>query len=122
MPCFTVFVVCPISANKVVNKLNNIYIKRHTLELRGYIALLDEVDNQYVYSVSLCDEDASVFLRDLLAPFFVSHIVYKYTTKLFYKNAHIQRPYVRPPRDNLLLKNIYWNAVSCERNMLDIKR
>ena len=118
MPCFTVFVICPISDDNVVNKLNDIYIKRHTSELRGDISVLDTVDNQYVYAVNICDEDASVFLRDLLAPFFVSHIVYKYTTELFYKNAHIQRAYVPPPRRDILLKNIYWNAVNCERNML----
>ena len=118
MPCFSIFVLYPSHQSKVVNTLNHIYIERHAHELNGDIIKLDAFSGNSVYEVKICDENAVVFLRDLIAPFFVAYIRYTYSLKMLYKNSRIQRPYISPPRYNKLLKDIYWNAVHCERNNL----
>lgn len=120
MTCFSIFVLYPISPRKVINNLNDVYINRHTHELGGSCKKVEENKKHYVYQINICHEDAVAFLRDLLKPFFVLYIRYQYDLTLFYKNAHVQKPHVPPPRSDKLLKDIYWNAVQCERNMLDI--
>ena len=120
MPCFSIFVLCPIDSKKVVNDLNHIYITRHTRNSEGDCRKVEETTKHFVYQVNICDEDAVGFLRDLLKPFFVLFISYQHDSRIFYKNAHVQKPHVPPPRSDKLLKDVYWNAVQCEKNMLDV--
>ena len=114
MPCFSLYIICPVNKNNTINKLNNIYINRHARENNTTIVKVDLVNNYYLYKFIVCDTDAVVFLRDLLLPFLVGYILYTATLELFYKNSRIQRPYVPPPRYDKLLKDVYWSAVQCE--------
>ena len=118
MPCFSIFVLYPEHEDEVINDLNDIYINRHARELRGDIDKKESMKNHSIYEIRICDQDAADFLRDLIDPFFVGYIRYTHSLEMFYKNARIQRPYIPPPRYNKLLKDIYWNAVQCERNKL----
>lgn len=120
MPCFSIFLLCPLEESKIINVLNDNYIRRHARELQGDIKTIDIINIHLVYEVTLCDENAADFLRDLLAPFFVGYIRYKYSLEMFYKNSRIQRPHIPPPRYNKMLKDIYWGAVQCERNRLNL--
>lgn len=120
MPCFSIFILCPISPKEVVNNLNDIYINKHAYQLRGICKRMQDTKYHMIYQVDICDEDTSVFIRNLIRPFFVLYIRYQYNLTLFYKNAYVQKPHVPPPRSDKLLKDIYWNAVQCEKNMLNI--
>jgi hypothetical protein len=117
MPCFSIFILCPIDSKKVINNLNDVYINRHAQKLDGTCKKLHETNIHFVYQVNICHEEAAVFLRDLLKPFFVLYIRYQYNLTIFYKNSHIQKAHVPPPRSDTLLKDVYWNAVQCEKNM-----
>ena len=117
MPCFYISIICPISNNSTVNSQNNLYFERHVRENGGDINFLNMEGKHFIYEVSICDDDAVGFLKFLTKPFSVAYILYKSTKTLFYKNSHIQLPYVAPPKKDKLLKDVYWYASQCESNI-----
>lgn len=71
-----------------------------------------------IYQTFLCDMDAAGFLYDLPYPFYALALLYKDTNDYFYTIKSIRGiPNPPPPRDDKVLKSIYWNAKALERNV-----
>lgn len=70
-----------------------------------------------LYTIWICDTAAANFLRDLPEPFFVVFIRQKYNKELLYMNPKVRISYAKIPLPKIeILRDVYWNAKSCEKN------
>jgi hypothetical protein len=69
-----------------VNDMNFTYFTKF-IRRYGGISKISTLWNHTIYDVTLCDEDAAAFLRDLPKPFIVAYILYRYSGEIFYKHS-----------------------------------
>ena len=117
MPCFRVIIILPLGPSSRINDINNATIHHTLRHYRGRFSKIEHREQKTVYETFLCDMDAAGFLYDLPYPFYASALLTQYTNNYFYTARAIPGvPNPLPPRDNKVLKSIYWNAKALERN------
>lgn len=110
MVCFEVKVVVPKSGRVMNNEVIQRKIGHLARHCNADYKKTQETENNYYYTIRLCDEDAVTLLRDLPTPFHVERISILRTNEILY----IYRRHISPPH-YYLLKEIYWLAKSTER-------
>jgi hypothetical protein len=67
---------------------------------------------------AVCDEDAVGLLRDIPHPVYCVSIQILRTKSVLYSFWKVTQQFVIPPRNNTLLKDVYWSASQLERRLL----
>jgi hypothetical protein len=117
MPCFRIIIILPLGPSSRINDINNASIHHTLRHYRARFSKVEKYGAHTVYETFLCDTDAAGFLYDLPYPFYASAILTQYTSDYFYTLRAIPGvPNPLPPRDDKVLKSIYWNAKALERN------
>ena len=118
MTCFTITLVHPTGPHPTINLLNAIGLRKHIHRFRADKTLV--IMRSDICKVTLCDEEAAAFLRDLPAPFFVASVSIlsppTLVERIFYLHSRIRRERVPPPHRNKILMDVFWNAMACETN------
>lgn len=114
MVCFDIFLAYPLHSRE---KRNVVFAARIKHLRRHYN--VDETssfstDSTRYVRVSVCDDDAIGFLRDLPEPTYCVWIRFLRSNALFYANSKATGNWVVPPKE-LLLKRVYWLASSLEK-------
>ena len=101
-----------------MNILNKRTIENLARAHRANLLSTGEMNTYSVSEITVCDEDAAAFLRDLPEPFLIAAIVIRLSKELFYTNPLLKtekRPV--PPRRGSVEKDVYWWAASCEKRI-----
>jgi hypothetical protein len=117
MVCFNILLAYPIRTKNVMNLLQT---RRLHLLQRKYNADIFEVgqDNNTAFvRITACDEEAVGILRDIPSPIYCVEIRMLWSKELLYGFKKITGVNAVPPRDSLLLKQVYWGASQLERHL-----
>jgi hypothetical protein len=120
MVCFDITLAVPLyqSYKRNVVQMQRIehLRKANNADVLGCVK---ENDIEYI-RFAACDEDAVGLLRDAPHPVYCVQVKLLRTENLLYSFYKATLKKVIPPRDNKVLKDIYWSASQLERNYVFI--
>ncbi len=114
MTCFDIFIAYPLSpwnaSNTAFDERIRHLQKHYNVDAKNTF----ETQTTRYLRLSVCDEDAVGFLRDLPRPTYCLWIRSLYQETFVYGNYKATGKWVAPPK-NSLLKRVYWTASSLEK-------
>ena len=113
MVCFRIILAYPKNPRPLVNMMMETRLKHLNRHMVGDLREKIEEKNIIYQSLFICDEEAVAFIRDLPAPIHVLTIHLLHGEQLLYSNTKYLKTTPPPPQDTLL-KQLYWQAKSCE--------
>ncbi len=115
MTCYIIRFVYKHAGRSKGIRSNEHFLANMSREYRSAIEKMAEFEDHTLYGVSLCDEDAAHFLRDLPSTYFCDQIMNMSDKSFLYKNIKIYDGYRNSLPSNKEQKNIFWNAKQMER-------
>lgn len=104
-----------------MNLLNDKKIAQLRKSYNADICKQKTAEEQTVFKILVCNEDAVGFLRDLPSPVFCLRVSLLHEKILLYSNYKQTHEKTIPPRE-FLLKQVYWSASQLERHQLRVSR
>ena len=117
MVCFDILIAYPLSNKTKRNSLQKERLE-HLRKYHNADCLGSEIKAgiQYI-RYAVCDFDAGSFLRDIPEPMYCIRIKILRTESILYSFYKVTHTKSLPPRDSLVLKQVYWNASQLERRL-----
>ena len=115
MVCFDILLAYPIQNRNVMNVLQTRRLDLLRKQYNADIYELAEVNDTVYVRVIVCDESAVGFLRDVPPPIYCTQIRLLWNKKILYSFKKVTGESIVPPRDSLILKQVYWSASQLER-------
>lgn len=117
MTCFEIILAVPVFERQTMNVLNDKKIAQLRKSYNADICKQKTAENQTVFQILVCNEDAVGFLQDLPSPVVCLRVSLVHEKTLLYSNYKKTHTKTIPPRE-LLLKQVYWSASQLERHQL----